>query len=367
MVLADGTYPEAVAMTRSGSAGHYITIRAANAGKAKLVVGTGKEYSALALLGVGWVRVEGLDVQASKDHGIQADNSHHIQLVGNICHDCGGGGIAVNGGDYFLVESNTVFGNTRTNTYQTSGISIYQARAHDSAAGFHVYIRRNMVYANVQSSAITADHTEGNGIIIDDAHNTQGGSTAGNYTGSFLIENNLVANNGGAGILAYESDNVTVRHNTVVFNNTDPLNSGTWRGELCNSQGRNNRWYNNIATCDTAANTYLNALVDGVTGGYQNTGVVWSGNLLFDTHAPARDPVLVAGASNATLTSQVLADNLLRNNPKFVQTPQGGNANTFKVSATSQAVSGARKALASTVDYFNRNRDAAPDIGAIEV
>jgi serralysin len=364
VVLADGTYPEAVSMTRSGESGRYITLRAANPGMAKLVVSG--QYSALALIGASWIRVEGLDVQAAKDHGIQTENCHHIQIVGNTCHDCGGGGIAANGSDYLLVESNAVFRNTATNTYQTSGISIYQAHAYDAAAGFHIFIRRNMVYANVQSAAITAVHTEGNGIIIDDAHNTQGGSTAGNYAGATLVENNLIAYNGGSAILAYESDNVTVRHNTVAFNNTDALNTGTWRGELANSQGRNNHWYNNIAVCSTAANPYCNAMLDGVTGSFQNTGTEWIGNLLFDANAPGRQAILVAGASNQYSTAQVLINNPVRLDPKFAQTPVGGNADSFKLAATSPAINAARSNFANTTDYNNRTRDSLPDIGALE-
>lgn len=365
ILLADGTYTGPTSMTRSGASGKYITLRAANPGMAKLVVGS-ERYSALALIGVGWVRVEGLDVQADIDHGIQTENCHHIQLIGNTCHDCGGSGIALNGGDYYLVEANSVFRNTATNTYQTSGISVYQARTYDAGEGFHILIRRNMVYDNVQSTAITAAHTEGNGIILDDHHNSQGQSTAGNYAGRTLVENNIVAFNGGSGILAYESDNVTVRHNTVVFNCTDLLNIGTWRGELASNQGRNNHWYNNIAVCSTATHPNNNALLDGVTAGFQNTGTEWVGNLLFDAQAPTRAAVLVAGASNTFSTSEALANNPLRLNPKFVQAPMGGNADTFRVTTNSPAVNAALPTHANAIDYTNHARDGRPDIGALE-
>lgn len=109
IVLADGTYREDILMTQSGAPGRYITIRAANPGMAKLV-GPADSYSALAMANVGWVRVEGLDVRAHLGHGMESANSHHIQLVGNA----------------------------RTSLHQTSGISVYQARAYDTAAGFHM-------------------------------------------------------------------------------------------------------------------------------------------------------------------------------------------------------------------------------------
>ena len=369
ILLADGTYPEAVSMKRSGAPGHYITIRAAHPGMAKLVVGSGADYSALALVGVGWVRVQGLNVQSEKDHGIQLENSHHIQLVGNTCQDCGGSGISAVAGDYFLVEANTVFGNAGINIHQTSGISIYQPRAFDTEEGFHIVIRRNMVYDNVESALITAKHTDGNGIILDDFHNSQHGSTAGNYTGQTLVENNLVAFNGGDGIAAYESDNVTVRHNTVAFNSTDLLNTGTWRGELSSTQGRHNHWYNNIAVCNSKTSKFSNAMVEGVTDGFANTGAVWKGNLLFDVYALTRAAILVEGTDNQYSEVTARADNPLRVSPMFAATPSvgnAGNADTFKLATGSPAINAALLAYASSVDYANQARGAQPDIGAFE-
>lgn len=364
VILADGTYPGAVTLQRSGSPGHYITLRAANPGGAKLLATTLAEYSALNLKNAAWIRIEGLDLQGVVGHGIQAEGCHHIQLVDNICHDCGGSGISLNEGDYYLVEGNTVFGNSRTNTYLTSGISIYWPRAYDTAAGFHIIIRRNMVYDNVESVA----HKEGNGIILDDFHNSQvlpAGSGI-NYTGSTLVENNLVAFNGGDGILAYESDNVTVRHNTVTFNNTDQLNPATWRSELANSQGQNNHWYNNIAVCDSSLDSNNKALLDGLTGSFQNSNAAWYGNLRYDINNPGNEAVLVGGSGNTYTTGLLQANNPLRSNPQFATTPVGGTADSFRLAAGSPAINSALTSYANTVDYKNSTRDSQPDIGALE-
>lgn len=365
IVLANGTYAEDVWMTQSGAPGRYITLRAANPGMAKLVGPVGS-YSALAMANVGWVRVQGLDVQAHLGHGIESNNSHHIQLVGNTCHDCGGSGISLEAGDYYLVEANAVFRNASTNVHQTSGISIYQARAFDAAAGFHIVIRRNLVHSNVESAAVVAAHSEGNGIILDDFHNSQGGATAGNYSGNTLVENNIVAFNGGDGIAAYESDNVTVRHNTVAFNNTDLSNPATWRAELSSGQGRNNHWYNNLAVCNTQTSPNSNALLEAVTDGFQNTGAAWAGNLLFDVAAPTRNAVLVAGAGNTLSLALVSSSNLLRQDPGFVLPLVAGQADTFRLAANSPAINTALLAQAALVDYANQARGAQPDIGAFE-
>ena len=61
---------------------------------------------------------------------------------------------------------------------------------------------------------------------MDDFHNSQNGSAAGNYPFTTLVENNLVYGNGGKGIQVFLSDNVTIRNNTAYFNNRDKLNNG---------------------------------------------------------------------------------------------------------------------------------------------
>jgi hypothetical protein len=369
IVLADGTYDESVVLTRSGKAGSYITIKAATPGQAKLL-GPNGSYSALSIRNAAWIRVEGLDIQAADGHGIETYASHHVQIVGNSCHNCGGSGISLEAGDYYLVEANSVHHNARTNRFQTSGISIYQARAVDLAAGFHIYVLRNHIFSNIESDTGLAQTTEGNGIILDDFHNSQsstGNLAAGNYAASTLVENNLIAFNGGGGIVAYETDNATIRHNTVAFNNTDRLNIGTLRGELANSQGRNNRWYNNIAVANSQTSRFSVACLDLVTGGFENTGTQWAGNLFYDTAAPLRDSVQISGSSNQQSLAQALANNLFQKDPSFVNGFTLGSPDSFKLSSNSPAVNTGLLAFASRVDYNGKVRAEKPDVGALEL
>lgn len=369
VILQDGTYAENVLMTRSGSAFRYITVRAAHPGLAK-IQGPAGTYSAFLVLNAGWVRVEGLDVKAADGHGLEADGgSHHIQFVNNVVHDSGGSGISLQGGDYYLVEANQVYRNASTNPYQTSGISVYQPRAYDQAAGYHIVIQRNVSHSNIESATGRVETSEGNGIILDDFHNSQtptGEVKAAAYQPGTLVENNVVFNNGGAGISVYESDNVTVRHNTVALNNTDPLNRGTWRGELQNSQGKNNRWYNNIAVSHSGASPHSNAMVEGVTGTFQNTGTEWEGNFLYDMAAPLREALLIEGPDNRYARSTALVANRFKVDPKLVGGKHLRKTPDFKLQSGSPAVKAARPSFVNTHDFDNRARSNPTAAGAFE-
>jgi parallel beta-helix repeat protein len=369
VILQDGTYAESVVMTRSGSAFRYVTVRAAHPGLAK-IKGPAGSYSAFLILNAGWVRVEGLDVQAADGHGLEADGgSHHIQLVNNVVHDSGGSGISLQAGDYYLVEGNQVYRNASTNPYQTSGISLYQPRAYDQLAGYHIVIQRNVSHSNIESATGRVETSEGNGIILDDFHNSQtdAGTVKGiAYKPNALVENNVVFNNGGAGIAVYESDNVTVRHNTVALNNTDPLNRGTWRGELQNSQGKNNRWYNNIAVAHSGLSRYSNAMVEGVTGTFQNTGTEWEGNFLFDIAAPQREAILIEGPGNRYARSTALVANRLKVDPKLMGGTSFRKTGDLKLHPSSPAAKAGRPSYVNTHDFDKRARNNPTAVGAFE-
>ena len=123
-------------------------------------------------------------------------------------------------------------------------------------------------------------HTDGNGIIIDDFQHKQS-SGYPSYKYPTLVENNLVYQNGGKGIQVTWSDHVTVRDNTAWHNNLDQANSGTWRGEISNSQSSDNVLVNNIAVADPSVNPANTAIDSTSYGGYVNK-VTWANNLTFN-------------------------------------------------------------------------------------
>lgn len=191
-------------------------------------------------------------------------------------------------GDYYHIEGNIVHHNASTNLYQMSGISVYEAQKFDNAPGFHIKVRNNVSFANqilfdcVANNLPAQCHSDGNGIIIDDFHNSQANGNGVNYSAQTLVENNLVFNNGGAGIAVFLSDNVTIRNNTAYFNSIDPQNGGTWRAEMSNSFSANNLWVNNIAVANPSINSNNVAYQNVANNGYTNPGVQWQNNLAYD-------------------------------------------------------------------------------------
>jgi len=254
VMVKPGTYTEQVTMSRSGSPDGYITLKSEVPGEALIRPPQGA-YSTV-LLRANYLTVDGFDLVGGTGHAIDAENVHHTAVRNNTVHDSGGSGIQYNYSEFITIDGNVAYNNASTNGYQTSGISIYQSRniTGDTATqGFRTIVRNNVSHDNVESVKIGGEHTDGNGIIIDDFQSTQ---TSGfpNYTYPTLVENNLVYQNGGKGIQVTWSDNVMVRNNTAWHNNLDNLNHGTWRAELSNQQSSNNTWINNIAVADPNVN-----------------------------------------------------------------------------------------------------------------
>lgn len=280
VVVRPGTYVEQIWIGRGGGPTAYVVIRSEIPGAARLRPPEGA-YSTLNVR-ADYVAVEGFDVQGGDGHAIDVENAHHTRIAGNIAHDSGGGGIAFSHSEWIEIEGNHTYGNAATNGWHTSGISVYQARNVSGDAttpGFRIVIRGNISHDNLERE-VPGDHTDGNGIIIDDLRSFQSGGPG--YPFPTLVENNLVYSNGGKGIQVTWSDNVTVRNNTSWHNNLDPRNEGTWRGELSNAQSSGNTWVNNIAVADPSADPDNTAIGDYAYGDYVNRDVVWRNNITFD-------------------------------------------------------------------------------------
>jgi hypothetical protein len=147
-----------------------------------------------------------------------AIESHHVQILNNTIHDNSGHGIG-GGGDYATISGNNIYANGNWSPYATGGVSQVQqgAQQFDNAPGYHNYISDNWIHDNVEligNLAANGAITDGNGIIID---SNQLGATP--YTGRTLISNNVLTDNGGAGVNVYQSAHVDVSSNTSVNNN----------------------------------------------------------------------------------------------------------------------------------------------------
>jgi parallel beta-helix repeat protein len=170
---------------------------------------------------------------------------HHLIIRNNTVFNHPAGGIFSNGSDYIRIDNNRVYNNAYYSPYANSGISFYQSRDIDASTSAKMFIRKNIIYKNENKVPFWFSNeadpskrtiTDGNGVIIDDSRNTQvfvsGGGTP--YKGKFVVENNLIYDNGGRGVNIFESDNVTVRNNTLYRNGRTPGFTELSIGEVSN-------------------------------------------------------------------------------------------------------------------------------------
>lgn len=355
VVIRSGIYEiagnHALEIKRSGSdKGGYITFKREVPLGAKIVGTAGYD---VIYISANYIEINGLDVSGKVDgHCIESFAAHHIRITGNQLHDCGGSGFQGNAGDYWLVEGNRVFGNAHSNKYATSGISLYQARAiSDDLPVFHNIVRNNITFNNIEISSGT--HTDGNGIIIDDFHNSQNQSPAGHYPFKTLVENNLSYFNGGKGIQIYLSDHVVVRNNTVYWNNRDSLNKGTWRGELNLQDVSDVKAINNIAWTNPVFNPNNTAILQ--EGG---KSIIWRNNLTFN-----------GKAGDKSVHGNITGDhNKLGVNPRLVA-PGTSESGNFELEVNSPAIdAGTHLYEVSEFDLAAKSRvtGSAVDIGSYE-
>jgi uncharacterized protein (TIGR03437 family) len=216
-----------------------------------------------------------------------ANKPHHILIANNDVYDFPGGGIGTEEADYVTVQDNFVHENAWYSQYGNSGISIFESWNYDSAPAPHTIVRRNRIFDNrsLVPWQETGKPTDGDGIIVDTSRNNQPGSdNIGAYTGGFLVENNLSVNNGGGGLLAFASDNITFLNNTVFGNGLVVM----YADVFINQSGNVNVWNNVVesAATGTAVNVY------GSTNVQFDYNVYWNGpvNTAAGPHDLSTDP-----------------------------------------------------------------------------
>jgi len=272
VVVMPGTYHETVMLTTAGRAGAYTTLMA-EPGAARPVIigapsqpGSAADYAAINIW-APYIRVVGFDVSwqgadgdaigvwgptARDSKGVVRPSVHHIDIENNIAHDSGCGGIDSINADYVTVIGNTTYNNGHTAPNQCSGISLGQLTDLDNGGGFRNVISGNLSYDNFDEVPVpgTSYTTDGNGIIIDDSRHSETDNAA--YHGATLIYGNIVVGNGGCGIVAFSSDNVTVANNTAYQNEQSTTIKGT-TAEFSSEKSGTITFLNNIADSGGAA------------------------------------------------------------------------------------------------------------------
>ncbi|MEM8485182.1 MAG: right-handed parallel beta-helix repeat-containing protein [Bacteroidota bacterium] len=359
--VGDGIYREKVIITRSGTPDNYVVLKSINKWGAKVEVAESGQTDGIKIA-ANYITVDGFEIYdpnlntASHGNCITVWENHHVNILNNRLHDCGGAGIQLGRFDHVLVENNVVYNNAKYNPVQSSGIGMFQARAVDDAPGYHIVIRNNRSYNNINLvlSGRPIGTSDGNGIIVDNFQNE--GSTNVNYPHRTLIENNLSYNNGGKGLHLFKSDNVDVFNNTVYHNNTDTQNTGTWRAELSLVYSKNTVWRNNIGYANPGQG--ILAWNRGILIA-RSEDMIWENNISYSGSAGD----ISVNFSGTSVTEADLANNLLGVDPLF-RNP--GDAD-FTLRQNSPAIDAGSDLIVSFCDINYVARESGKvDIGAFE-
>jgi serralysin len=389
VTVADGTYDETVLVTTSGSADTctgYVVFRAASPGGAKVV--STDAYNGF-MVNASYVMVDGFDLEdTSTGSAFTAGTNtvvdgkvvvyHHIAAVRNIAHDSGGAGLGALHADYVRFEGNTVYGNSSRSDYGDSGIDLWEMQASDALPGFHIVIRNNVSYSNVESDIPTNLQTDGEGIILDsfDFADSTYGTTP--YEEESLVENNVIWGNGGRGIEAagaQPTSHVTIRNNTLYDDDTQQQQYG---GAEIVSWGNGNSVSNNIvvlgpdAKDGTAANQTTVVIADrcgpSSTGVQITGGSTWANNLVFTKKAGAplsSSNCITTPSSYSTIPT---GSNLMGVDPGLAAESATGTltALDFGIAAGNAGAHTGTSSDFAPFDFAYVARPTPPSIGAFE-
>ncbi len=318
---------------RGGNSGAWIKITAAPGHSPTIVASNGSgiiiqapyvEFSGIT------VRGSGFDKNNNWGVGVAVSETHHVRIVGNSISRMATSGISVTNSSNFQVIGNDVFENAFWSPLQGSGISVWHSKNKGFGAdsdGYHDRIIGNRVYSN--ENKVTSQFkdfkviTDGNGIIIDS--NTETG-----YSGRTLVANNVVYDNGGRGIISWQTNRVDIMFNTGYNNGqTNGISGGAT--EFAAGKGNDIVMSNNVGWARsglpaiifdrvTNGRSFNNVLVtDSPSGHASSRDIMHSGNPGF------RSPSLSSGADFRPTAGSVL-DDKAQETPWFISTDMVGTS-----------------------------------------
>ncbi|MCC5599951.1 right-handed parallel beta-helix repeat-containing protein [Nostoc favosum] len=263
---------------------------------------------------------------------------HHVRILNNKVHDCGGGGISATESDYITVDNNEVFNNAWYSVHGCSGISLLNNWNSDNNQNYKMFITRNKVYNNkmLVPWIVTNKIQDGNGIIVDRGMNKQKGSKLSAYRGRTLIASNISYKNGGGGIHTFQSENIDIVYNTSYLNNQSPEIS---YGQISINASNNVNVLNNILYSQRGKP--INVRYGG-------------SNVRFDYNLNGNSSLIkVSGPSD------MIAD------PQFMN----ASAGDFRLKSTSPAINSGMKFNNVTTDFLGepRVKGSRSDRGAHEM
>jgi len=272
----------------------------------------------------------------------------YVEIRNCKIHDCSAAGFGGTNADNLIIENNVIYNNAWYCMWAPSGISVI-----DLVGTGTITIRGNKVYNNyclVKWISIEK-YSDGNGIIID--VNT-------GYKGSFLIENNLVFDNGGRGLYIMDAGNAVFRNNTSFWNSKSLFSTG---GEMVCYNAKNVTYVNNIAWANPAYSSENFAICDNGYWG-SNSYITWINNLAFNGTVGQKSIYL-----NKTTTKSIDNSNVLGVNPMLVNPTIDPTIADFHVRSGSPAINAGTLALGVAdydISYKARLQKSMVDLGAYE-
>jgi hypothetical protein len=195
------------------------------------------------------------------------------------------------------------------------------------------------------------NYSDGNGIIID--VNT-------GYTGSFLIENNLVFDNGGRGLYIMTAQNAIFRNNTSYWNSKSLFSTG---GEMVVFDSKNVTYVNNVAWANPSYSKENFALNDFGNWG-NNSNITWKNNITFNGTDGNKSTNIAK-----TTTKNIDNSNVLGVNPMFVNPSIDSAIADFNLQAGSPAINNGTSDIGVSdfdINYGTRVLGGTVDMGAFE-
>ncbi|MFD7795317.1 sigma-70 family RNA polymerase sigma factor [Streptomyces sp. NPDC059759] len=278
-----------------------------------------------------------ISVEKNRETGAFA---HHVDIIGNLVHDCAGGGISAIEADHVNIINNHVHSNAWFTVYGSSGISILTPRdtGGSNPRTYKIRITGNRVHDNetkVKWEGCRC-YSDGNGIIVDTTKGDPGRGRPA-YNGRVLVANNISYDNGGSGIHAYKSQHVDIVHNTAYLNGRSTRITTPYANIFANDS-------TDVRLLDNIAYARPGQATNSMS---RNVNVTYDYNVYFGGKAPeTKGP------------HDIIAD------PKFTAPGTSPNAD-FRLAKGSPAIGSATPFPAVTADFTGATRKSgAPDRGA---
>jgi parallel beta-helix repeat protein len=285
---------------------------------------------------------------------------HHVTIRNCWAHNNAMHGLGASLSDYIVIENNVVNDNAvgsgnGMDTLYSSGISNWKIRPWDNATGFHNIIRNNVVFNN-HNDLTNPGRSDGSGIIID--------TTA--FDKGTLIENNLIVNNGGAGILLDGSSKCVVRNNTLYQNSWDRdypeiyATKVTWDVGLENADSTNTQIYNNLVVART---NRLAVRYNPGTGNTAHHNFRWYSGQALPTNVPA------FYNNGGNLSDSVGVGDVTGQDPQFVNPGTNTLTSDFHLQHYSAAINKNNTNTSDSKDLDGQTRSGTGnfvDLGAYE-